>query len=282
MKRIVILGAKGTLGSQLSLLYPDAICWDREDVDVLNFPALEARLRAAGSIEAVINCVAFNDVDGAETKPEAAFALNGDYVGRLARFCGSIDIPLVHYSTNYVFDGVAGEYLENDPPSPLSVYGQSKLRGEELAREGLSRHYVIRTAVIFGPKGPSDLSKRSFVELMVDLASKRDTIQAVSDEVNSITYAPDLAAATRDLLDGGAPYGTYHLANEGSASWYEMALKIFEFTERKPTVVPVPGSTFPRAARRPAKAILRNTGAAPLRHWTAALEEFVKAAPLSR
>ena len=137
------------------------------------------------------------------------------------------------------------------------------------------RHYVIRTAVIFGPKGPSDLSKRSFVELMTDLASKRDTIQAVDDEINSVTYAPDLARGTQGLLDSGAPFGIYHLTNQGAASWYQMACRVFEFTERKPAVIAVPGSAFPRKAIRPPKAVLLNTKAPPLRDWELALEEFV-------
>ncbi len=275
MKRVLILGAKGMLGSQLMALYPGAVGWDREDVDVLDTPALETRIRGLNGLEAVINCVAFNDVDGAEDRQEAAFALNAGFPGKLASFCNELGIPLVHYSTNYVFDGVRGEYVETDAPAPLSTYGRSKLGGEvQVARHG-GVWYVIRTAVIFGPKGASDLSKRSFVELMMDLASKRNTIQAVDDEVNSVTYAPDLAAATRHLLESGLASGLYHLTNQGSASWCDLARRIFEFTQTKPAVVPVPGKTFPRKALRPARAILVNTKAPTLRPWQAALEEFV-------
>jgi dTDP-4-dehydrorhamnose reductase len=276
MKNVLILGARGMLGAQLVQLYPQSIAWDREDADVLDAAALEARIRGIAGLEAVINCVAFNDVDGAEDRPEAAFALNAEYPGRLAALCGALGVPIVHYSTNYVFDGVSGEYAETSTPAPLSIYGKSKLGGEVTVAGSAARHYVIRTAVIFGPKGPSELSKRSFVELMLDLASKRDRIQAVDDEINSITYAPDLARATEGLLETDAPYGTYHLTNAGSASWFDLAQAIFELTPRKPEVVPVPGSTFPRKATRPAKAVLLNTKAPPLRHWKDSLKAFVE------
>jgi len=275
-QRVLILGAKGTLGGQLMKLYPQAIGWDREDIDVLDFPALRVKVAALRpAFDAVINCVAFNDVDGAEDRPEAAMALNADFPGRLAQLTAELGVPLVHYSTNYVFDGVQGEYGEADRPAPLSSYGRSKHRGEQSIAESRGRCYVVRTAVIFGPKGASDLSKKSFVDLMLDLSAKRDTIQAVSDEINSITYAPDLAAATRDLLAASPPPGIYHAANSGGVSWFDFAREIFRIAGRKVTVLPVPSTHFPRKATRPAKAILLNTKLPPLRPWQAALEEFL-------
>jgi dTDP-4-dehydrorhamnose reductase len=276
IQSVLILGAKGTLGGQLMRLYPQAAGWDREDVNVLDFHALRAKvaeLRPAPG--AVINCVAFNDVDGAEDRPEAAMALNGRFPSQLAQFAAELDVPLVHYSTNYVFDGVKGEYEEADRPAPLSIYGRSKHRGEQLIAESGGRCYIVRTAVIFGPKGASDLSKKSFVDLMLDLSAKRDTIQAVSDEINSITYAPDLAAATRDLLEAAPPPGIYHAANSGGVSWFDFAREIFRIAGRKATVLPVPSTHFPRKATRPAKAILVNTKLPPLRPWQASLAEFL-------
>jgi dTDP-4-dehydrorhamnose reductase len=272
----LILGAKGTLGGQLMQLYPEAVGWDREEIDVLDFPALCAQVVGLGQApDAIINCVAFNDVDGAEDRPEAAIALNGSFPGRLAQLSAELDVPLVHYSTNYVFDGVQGEYDEAARPAPLSVYGRSKHRGEQLIAESGGTYYIVRTAVLFGPKGASDLSKKSFVDLMLDLSAKRDTIQAVSDEINSITYAPDLAAATRDLLANAPPAGIYHVANAGGVSWFDFAREIFRIAGRQVTVVPVPSTHFPRKATRPAKAILLNTKLPPHRPWQAALEEFL-------
>lgn len=276
MKNVLILGARGTLGGQLRALYSTAVAWDREDADVLDFEALRARVDALRPApEAIINCVAFNDVDGAEEQREQAFALNAEVPGNLARLAGARGVPLVHYSTNYVFDGVRGEYAEADAPAPLSVYGLSKLRGEEAVKAAGGRNYVVRTAVIFGPKGESELSKRSFVDLMLDLASKRDVIQAVEDEVNSVTYAPDLAAATQQLLEDAPAAGVYHLANDGAASWSDFAREIFRLSGKSVAVVPVPSATFPRKARRPARAVLLNTRRPRLRPWREALSELL-------
>ena len=220
----VILGYQGRLGHQLDQLLPGAVLWDREEVDVTDFARLEGRLRQLHPAPSVvINCIAFNDVDGAEDRPDAAFALNAEYVGRLAGAANQLNALLVHYSTNYVFDGIGGEFVEGDEPNPLSTYAKSKRRGEELALQNASRCYVIRTAVLFGPAGRSVLSKKSFVDVMLDLSANTDTIRAVADEVNSVTYAPDLAGATKALIDSGAATGIYHLTNSGHASWFEFA-----------------------------------------------------------
>lgn len=274
--RVLILGCKGTLGGQLMKLYPQAIGWDREDVDVLNFPAFSARVTGLGPVpDAIVNCVAFNDVDGAEDRPEQAFALNQEFPGNLARFARELGVPLVHYSSNYVFDGVRGEYVETDTPTPLSAYGRSKWGGEKCVGESGVAGYIVRTAVIFGPKGTSDLSKKSFVDLMRDLSATRDTIQAVADEINSVTYAPDLAAATHSLLERLPEPGIYHLTNSGGASWFDLAREIFRIAGKSINLLPVPSTHFPRKALRPAKAILHNTRLPALRPWQDALAEFL-------
>ena len=281
MRRVLILGSRGTLGGQLMRLYPDAIGWDREDIDVLDYPALRAKTGALGfTPDAIVNCVAFNDVDGAEDRPAQALALNADFVGMLARHAQELGVPLVHYSTNYVFDGARGEYAETDPPAPLSAYGRSKLQGEQLALASGAWCYVVRTAVIFGPKGASNLSKKSFVDIMLGVAEKRDSVQAVSDEINSVTYAPDLAAGTRQLLATLPPRGIYHLANSGSASWFDFAREIFRIAGRKVSVLPVPSTHFPRQAARPPRAVLLNTKLPPLRPWQDALAEFLHSHPV--
>jgi dTDP-4-dehydrorhamnose reductase len=276
IRSTLVLGAKGTLGGQLMRLWPDATGWDREDVDVMDAARLRERLDGLGFLPgAVVNCVAFNDVDGAEDRPEQAFALNGEFPGRLAQWTKEKGIPLVHYSTNYVFDGARGEYCEADAPAPLSAYGRSKWQGEQLVAQNGGRWYVVRTAVIFGPKGESELSKKSFVEIMLDLAAKRDTIEAVADEVNSVTYATDLAAGTRGLLEAAPAAGIYHVTNSGGASWYDFAREIFRIAGKSTTVLPVPSTRFPRKAKRPARAVLVNTKLPPLRPWQEALAEFM-------
>lgn len=277
MSGALILGYQGTLGNQLERLFPGAALWDREDIDVTDLAALEGKLRRLNPApEVVVNCIAFNDVDGAEDRPDAAFALNAEYVGGLAGLCDELSALLVHYSTNYVFDGIGGEFAEADEPNPLSVYAKSKRRGEEVALQNASRCCVIRTAVIFGPKGRSSLSKKSFVDIMLDLSAKTDTIRAVADEVNSLTYAPDLANATKALIDSRPGTGIYHLTNSGHASWFEFAGEIFRLTGRRINLEPVPSTAFPRKAQRPAKAVLRNTKTAPLRSWQDALREYLE------
>jgi dTDP-4-dehydrorhamnose reductase len=279
MGSLVILGYQGTLGRQLAGLMPGAVLWDREDIDVTDAAQLETRLLRLDPVPAVIiNCIAFNDVDGAEDRPDAAFALNAEYVGRLAGLANRMNALLVHYSTNYVYDGVggAGEFAEDDDPNPISIYAKSKQRGEVLALQNASRCYVIRTAVIFGPKGGSELSKKSFVDVMLDLSTTAETIRAVSDEVNSVTYAPDLAGATKALIEGDVPCGIYHLTNSGSASWFEFATEIFRLTDRRVKLEPVSSSAFQRKAKRPSKAVLLNTKAASLRPWHAALAEYLE------
>jgi dTDP-4-dehydrorhamnose reductase len=247
-------------------------------VDVLDAAAFEARLDGLGFVPAaVVNCVAFNDVDGAEDHPERALALNAEFPGRLARWTKEKGVALVHYSTNYVFDGALGEYRESDPPAPLSAYGSSKWRGEQLVADNGGRWYVLRTAVIFGPKGESELSKKSFVDIMLELAAKRDTIEAVADEINSVTYAADLAAATRGLLEAAPPAGIYHAVNGGGASWYDFAHEIYRIAGKNTKVLPVPSTRFPRKAKRPARAILINTQLQPLRPWQEALADFLGA-----
>jgi len=279
MQRVLILGSKGTLGSQFCQLYPNAIGWDREDVDVTDFAALRSKVAALDSLpDAIINCVAFNDVDGAEDRPELAYALNADFVGSLAGFAKGLAIPLVHFSTNYVFDGQQGEYTETNTPVPLSIYAKSKWRGEQLiARDG-GEWYILRTAVIFGPKGQSNLSKKSFVDLMLDLSAKRDTLQVVSDEINSVTYAPDLAAQTRYVLAARPGSGIYHATNSGEASWFDFATEIFRLTGRSIALVPVSSTHFPRKAIRPPRAVLLNTKLPSMRHWRTALAEFLRTA----
>lgn len=276
MENILILGAKGMLGGQLKNKFPQAIGWDREDVNVLDFEDLKSRiLSLQPKPQAVINCVAFNDVDGAEEKQDIAFALNADYVGKLAAFCKEQDIILVHFSSNYVFNGEKGEYAESDTPNPQSIYGQSKYRGEQEAGQNSDKYYLVRTAVLFGPKGESEASKKSFVDLMLQLSEKNATIKAVNDEVNSLTYAVDLAGTVKYLLETKQPYGIYHVTNSGQASWYDFAGEIFKITKKEVEVVPVPSSEFPRKAKRPSKSVLLNTKLPALRTWQEALREFL-------
>ncbi len=272
---ILILGTKGMLGGQLKKLYEDqAVGWDREDFDftkILDYKQQIINYKPT----AIINCVAYNDVDGAENNPEICFALNTTAVSDLAGLCNELNIPLVHFSTNYVFDGIKGEYAETDSPNPLSVYAQSKYQGELEIIKNSKKYYIIRTALLFGPKGVSDKSKKSFVEIMLELSSKRNSIKAIEDEINSLTYVVDLSALTRLLLEENKPFGIYHIVNSGQGSWFEYAVEIFKILKKNITVVPAASTEFPRKAKRPKKSVLINTKLPQLRPWQEALGEFL-------
>ena len=273
---VLILGSQGMLGGALKKIYPTAIAWDRGDCDVADEGGLRLKIKGLSAApEAIINCVAFNDVDGAETKQEIAFTLNTEVPGILAAICKELHIPLVHFTSQLVFNGTKGEYMESDRPQPMSVYGKSKYQGELEIQNNTGQFYIVRTSGLFGPKGESASSKKSFVDIMLDLSAKSDTIKAVDDEVSSFTYVRDLAENVKLLLDERLPYGIYHVVNSGQASWYGLAKEIFAITGKKAGLIPVPAAEFPRAAKRPGKAILLNTKLSPIRPWQEALREFL-------
>lgn len=265
------------LGGQLMKVFgSNAIGWDRGDVDASDNAQLSGKLKAINQkLKAIINCVAYNDVDGAQDNQSTSFLLNAEVPKNLSIICKELDVPLVHFSTNYVFDGLAGEYGEIAEPNPLSVYGQSKYQGEKDVMAVGGKYYIIRTSVLFGPKGQSELSKKSFVYLMLGLAEKDEAIKAVSNEVNSLTYAVDLAVQTKVLLEQELPYGIYHITNSGQASWYDFAKEIFSIKNIKVKLSSVPRSEFPRKAITPKKAVLLNTKLPPVRSWQEALTEFL-------
>lgn len=275
MGKILILGAKGMLGGQLLKVFGDGcVGWDRGELDVTDFENLKLKIENFFP-SAIINCVAYNDVDGAEEKKEIAFLLNSELPKNLAIICKNLNIPLVHFSTNYVFDGQVGEYNEEAKPKPLSVYGQSKYQGELNVQQNGGLYYIVRTSVIFGSRGQSELSKKSFVDIMLDLAEKTDTIKAVGDEINSLTYAKDLANKVKDLLTSSHQSGIYHITNNGQASWYDLAKEIFTLSGKKVNLIPVPSKEFPRKASRPKKSVLINTKLPILRPWQEGLREFL-------
>ncbi len=275
MKKVLILGSKGMLGAELMRVFGnETVGWDRSDVDVAQVESLKLKVESLRP-EIIINCVAYNDVDGAEENAGTAFKLNAEVPKNLASICNDLNISLIHFSTNYVFDGQQGEYKEEDEPSPLSVYAKSKHQGEQEIIKHCQKYYIIRTAVLFGLKGQSEMSKKSFVDLMLDLSRKTDTIKAVNNEVNSLTYVKDLAENVKLLTVQNNPFGIYHITNSGSASWYDLAKEIFKTVGKKINLVPVPSTDFPRKAMRPARSVLINTKLLSIRPWQEALLEFL-------
>ncbi len=282
--KILLLGSQGNLATALvsqSALRDDIrlIGWDKAEVDITDRVLLEKKI-ADIKPDVVINTVAYNDVDRCET-PEGevlARTLNVDTVRSLAEICLDQNRLLVHYSSDYVFSGESGPYDESAEASPISVYGESKAKGERelirLSGRGL-KWYLIRTARLFGPKGEGSAAKPSFFDIMTNLAEKQSTLKVVADETGSFTYTSDLADLTLKLLEEAPAYGIYHAVNSGEASWYEAVQYLFTKLGRSITIEAVPGSAFARPARRPNHSTLLMTKLPPLRSWQSALEEYL-------
>lgn len=274
MDKVVILGARGMVGGQLRKLLPEATSLDRDTLDATDESALRHTLLELRPT-VIINCIAYNDVDGAESNRDAAFRLNETLPANLARISNELGALLIQYSTGYVFGENQQSYNEDDTPHPLSIYAQSKLAGEQAVKNTAARYYIIRTNTVFGPAGESASSKTSFVDLMLNLAKTKTELKLVNDEVNSITYAPDLAKATIGMIETKPAYGIYHITNEGSASWYEFAQQIFSIKSTPITLLPVAGTEFPRPAKRAHRYVINNTKLPALRSWQSALQEYL-------
>lgn len=270
------------LGQELVRTYRDAdvLAWDRENVDITDAVAVRSAI-AAVQPDLVINAAAYNAVDAAEEAPAVAEVVNSTAVGVLAVAAATIGTTFVHYSTDFVFDGTKRDgYAEDDAPGPVNAYGRSKLLGERSLLEIASqfsgwRWYLIRTTRLFGRQGVSPNTKRSFVDTMVSLSATKDRLELIDEEVSSPTYAPDLAHATRHIIDCALPSGIYHRTNAGSCTWYGFAKEILRISNWRGTAVPVPASAFPRPAKRPAFSMLRTTKLLPMRRWEEALAEYL-------
>lgn len=283
MRTVLILGAKGMLGQALVRCYGEdegyaVIGWDIEDIDVTDFPEAEKKIRAVAP-DVVLNAIAYNAVDQCEESEEEyqkALLLNAEAPAFLACLAQDMGAAFVQYSTDYVFDGESEDgYTEDAEPHPLSRYGMSKREGEKRVIAVGGIFYIIRLSKLFGKPASSAMAKKSFFEKMLEVAEGKDEVSVVDGEKSRFTYAPDLALATKVLEQHVAPYGIYHLVNEGAATWYEAAQELFQLAGIPVTVKPVAPEAFPRPARRPRCSELLNTKFIPLRPYTEALEEFL-------
>jgi len=253
--RTAVLGAGGQLGRALSAALPDADAFTRNDLDITDATAVTAV--DWSRYDTVFNAAAYTAVDAAET-PEGratAWRVNGTAVAHLARAAARHDLTVVHVSTEYVFDGrLTGEIPEDAPLAPLSVYGASKAAGE-LAVGLAPRHYLVRTSWVVGEGG-------NVVRTMAGLAARGVSPRVVADQVGRLTFADDLARGLVQLVDGGAPFGTYHLTNSGpAASWADVARAVFGLAGRSPddvtdTTTAAYFAGKPTAAPRPRNSVL--------------------------
>ena len=266
MKRVAIFGSKGQLGVELKAEFTrrgyQVEGFERSRVDITDATQVEASI-AGFDPSIVLNAAAYNQVDVAEKEPQAAFQVNALAVRNLAIACRQVDAQLVHFSTDYVFDGAAGRaYREEDETHPLGAYAVSKLAGEYYARAYLDRVLIIRTSGVYGPGG-LDTARGNFVELMLRLASHNQPIRVVEDHVASPTYAPALASRTADLVERQAA-GVIHLGGGTPISWYDWAAKIFQAAGVAPPLKPTNEREFRTAARRPRYSALLNARAEAL------------------
>jgi dTDP-4-dehydrorhamnose reductase len=280
MKTLVI-GARGNLGQDLVRVFRDAghevVGLDRQELDVADAGAVRSRI-IDGGYDAVLNAVAWNNVDTAEdpANRDAVWALNETAPSVMAKAAEEAGAAFVHYSTDYVFSGDKPEgYVESDEPSAISAYGRSKADGERAVAEIGGRAYVCRLSKLFGRQGSSPSSKPSFVSIMTKLAATKPKLGIVDEEVGMPTYTLDIAQATERLIVGGFAPGIYHLINEGpGVTWYGFAEEFFGILGVTTPRKPVPSSLFPKPARRPKFAALRNTKFPPLRPRVEALKAF--------
>ena len=275
--KVLILGNKGMLGADLEEIFRDqeTFGWDREEIDISKENQVDEKINELKP-NLVINAAAYNAVDDAEKNIDIANSINGHAVEFLAKTCKNNDAILVHYSTNYVFEGKNKDgYKEKDKPNPQSMYAKSKVLGEQLLQKFTKKFYLIRTARIFGNPAKSSLAKRSFVNVMLDLACKQKEIRVVDEEYSNTTFSKDLAKRTREIFEWKKPYGIYHVTNEGACTWYEFAKKIFEFKGIDIEIVPVTSKEFPRPAIRPNYSVLINTKLPKMRKWEDALKEYL-------
>jgi dTDP-4-dehydrorhamnose reductase len=281
--KIALLGSTGMLGSrmaqELTRRNHQVLAPVREAVD-LTRPLLLEKFFRENDFEVLINCSGYTRVDYCEDPSQfpIAQAVNGAGVAWLARFCRQKGRFLVHYSSDYVFDGAKEEpYDETDPPHPLSAYGRTKWEGERLLRIEGPGHYIIRTSWLYGPG-----SRKNFVTSMIDIFKTRPKAEVVSDQVGAPTYAPDLAGFTLELVERRAPSGTFHFANSGFASWFDFASAIQSKTGlTQCRLVPASTDIVFRPASRPPNSRFNLSKAEgvlgkPIRPWSEALDEYLK------
>ena len=251
--KVLVTGAAGMLGRDVMLAAGNAghqvVGYGHAELDIADAGAVSAKVEGERP-DVVINCAAWTDVDGAEGAEEQATAVNGAGAGNVAAAAAAVGASVVYVGSDYVFDGSKGApYVETDQTAPLSAYGRSKLAGEEATRAANKRHFIVRSAWLFGVGGPN------FVETMLRLAADHGEVLVVRDQVGSPTYTWHLAYGIVRLIEG-VEFGIHHMAAAGACSWYEFAREIFEQANVECKVMSATTEMLGRPAPRPAYSAL--------------------------
>ncbi len=263
--KIMLVGKNGQVGWELMrTLAPlgQVIPFDQEDMDLSEPDAIRKKVREVAP-NLIVNAAAYTAVDKAESDPDLAMKVNGIAPGVLAEEAKKIDSPIVHYSTDYVFDGKkSGPYLEEDAANPQSVYGRTKLAGEEAVRNSGAEHLIFRTSWVYGIRG------HNFLLTILRLAKERDELKVVDDQIGAPTWSRMIAEATSLSLakcygQRGSAFsssfsGTYHLTSNGATSWHGFTEAILDKLEKRPKLIPIPTEDYPLPAVRPKNSILSN------------------------
>lgn len=272
--KILVTGASGQLGYDMCReIGNEAIGIDVADLDVTDRAATRTYIEKLGP-EAIVHCAAYTAVDRAESEPERCRAVNALGTRYLAEAAKNIDAKFLYISTDYIFDGTLNRpYESDDAPNPLSVYGRTKLEGEEAVRSILEKYFIIRTSWVFGSNGGN------FVKTMLRLGHERGAVHVVADQFGSPTYTQDLAKLLAVMIRS-EKYGIYHATNEGFCSWHDFARAIFRAADMNVSVTPITADDYPTSATRPqnsrlSKHSLTDAGFSLLPPWQDALGRFL-------
>ena len=277
--KVLVTGVKGQLGydvvKECEKRGIEAIGVDVEEMDITDAAACE-RVITEAKADAVIHCAAYTAVDAAEDNQDLCRKVNAEGTRNIAEVCRKLDIKMMYFSTDYVFNGQGERPWEpDDPREPLNVYGQTKYEGELAVQELLEKYFSVRIAWVFGVNG------KNFIKTMLRLGKERGAVSVVDDQIGSPTYTYDLARLVVDMIQTDR-YGIYHATNEGLCSWYEFACQIFKAAGMNQVkVTPVDSTAFPAKAKRPHnsrmdKSKLAENGFEPLPSWEDALERYLK------
>ena len=279
--RLAVIGANGQLGTDLHEVLSaehDVIALNHADIEITNIDSVKKVLSSI-SPDIILNTAAYHIVPEAEKFPEKAFHINGTGTLNLARVCQDLGIRLVHYSTDYVFDGKKQKpYTEDDCPNPLSVYANSKLAGEYFALNYSDKCYVVRVSGIYG-RVPCRAKGGNFITTMIKLAKENPEVRVVNDEILTPTPTLHIAKNTAALIKTDA-FGLYHMSCEGQCSWYDFAKVIWETLQLETPLFPASVKDFPVVVKRPFYSVLENRNLDQLRinqmpEWREALKEFL-------